>query len=397
MSAIRRLMFMGAALFAVLLCALSESGQSAPPALAQGKPDQVYVWNARRGEIQIRSGSVTEDKLEGVKITEAGGKESRHDAVNVRRVVYGTVPTSYADGVVYLERGDYENAVAKFRIAATDSDARDVVQAAARFKATEALIGWGARDASRFTEAAQEADRFLSAFTENRNVPEARMLKARSTHLTGDVSGAAAEYRAIFDESKAGSKGYDFTLCARAGLEAAHGLLNAPEPDTLAAREVFGDLDSAIAAALSELDENAIGRGELTALQERAQLGEGFVLLATESQARQAKLFFEGKQSSAQTSSAARRFGITLGLALALQNSGEHQKARLQFLEVASLEPSNRDRTARALVGAAECFIELKDSTEWASEARKRLEEVTEKYGDTPAARIAREHLEKLN
>ena len=61
-------------------------------------------------------------------------------------------------------------------------------------------LGWGARDASRFTESAQEADRFISAFAENRQMPSVRMLKARATLLTGDYADAGAQYRSVFDE-----------------------------------------------------------------------------------------------------------------------------------------------------------------------------------------------------
>lgn len=398
MTAPRRLVLLGAAL-AVLSAALPQSALAlaspVPVAPRQGKPDQVYVWNARRAEIQIRSGTVSENSLSQVVVSDSSGKEQKSQSADVRRVTFGSVPTSYADGVTYLERDDFENAVAKFRLAATDSEAREVVQADARYKATLALIGWGANDASRFTEAAQEADRFLSAFPNNRNVPDVRTLKARATHLTGNAAAAAAEYRAVFDEGKAGTEGYRFLICARAGLEAGHCLLEAGG-DTLAAREVFSDLDSAIAQALSDLEETAPERKELMDLQARAQLGEGYVLLATASQARQAKLFFEGRKSAARDANSALRFGVGMGLALAEQSAGEHQKARLAFLEVASLEPRNRDRIARALVGAAQCFIELKDTTEWSSEARKRLEEVASRYGDTPSARVARELLEKL-
>ena len=379
-SALRRVSL---SLFA-LLCAV-------PCAAAQGKPDQVYVWNSRRGEIQIKSGTITQDDLAGVKLTDKGGKESRQDPLNVRRVVWGDVPPSFSDGRIYFERTDYENAVAKFRIAATDAEARPVVQAAARYNSTRSLLAWGANDASRFTEAAQEADRFLTAFPENRYVPLVRELKARATLLSGDAKSAADEFRSLYAESDGPTKGYDFLTCARAGHAAAHAFLTASEPDTVAARELFSGLASKIGAQLVELDEEAPERAELSALQESAQLGEGYVLLATKGQARQAKTFFESRIKN--KGSASQRFGAQLGYALALQSEGELQKARIQFAKVAALDHTDRDRAARALLGMAECSKELKDSSESAADVRLWLEEIVSKYGDTPSARKARELL----
>lgn len=367
-----------------------------PSALAQTKPDQVHVWNARRGEIQVFSGVVTEDGLEKVKLTDKGGKEVSKKSLDVRRIVWGEVPASFSDGMLYFDRGDFENAVAKFRTAATDSEARDVAQAAARYYAVQSLVGWGATDASRFTEAVQEADRFLSAYTDNRHLPLVREAKARATLLTGDLAGAGALYRSLFDECKEESDTYDFTLCMRAGKEAAHALLQTGTPDTVAAREVFGDLDSRISAKLAELDEDDIARPELEGLQQAAQLGEGYVLLAQSGQANQAKLFFSSRANSLSDATPEVRFGTLFGLAKSLQAAGELSNARIEYARVAALDFTNRDRTASALLGFAECTIELQDSTNWSTEARTRLDRIVEKFGDTPAAKKAREHLDKL-
>lgn len=375
----------------LLLCTFVSS------ASAQGKPDKVHVWNARRGETQVFSGVVVEDGLEKIKLTEKGGKEVRKPSLDVRRVVWGNVPNSYADGKTYLDRTDYENAVAKFRSAATDSEAREVVQAAARFYSTEALIGWGASDPSRFTEAVQEADRFLSAYADNRQVPYARAQKARATHLSGNPSGAGALYRSLFDEIAEPSETYSFSLCAKAGRSAGHALLQAEPADTVAAREIFSDLDSRCGAKIAELDEGDPALAELESLQQAAQLGEGYVLLASSGQAHQARLFFESRLNGLDDAAAEVRFGTLLGLAQALRADGETPKARIHFASVAAFDYTDRDRTAAALLGLAECYIELKDSSEWASDAKTRLTRIRDKYGDTPSARMARELLEQLN
>ncbi|MEM7516673.1 MAG: hypothetical protein AAF368_07095, partial [Planctomycetota bacterium] len=39
---------------------------SASPAPLQGKMDQVFVWNARRGSIKVETGRVVADQLGGV-------------------------------------------------------------------------------------------------------------------------------------------------------------------------------------------------------------------------------------------------------------------------------------------------------------------------------------------
>ena len=382
-----------------VLCGLAVSsfGPLSFGAAAQGKPDQVHVWNARRGETQVFSGVVAEDSLERVKLTDRGGKEIRKPSLDVRRIVWGNVPGSYTDGKTYLDRGDFENAVTKFRTAATDSEARDVVKAAARYHSTEALLGWGATDASRFTEAVQEADRFLSSYTDNRYLPFVRSQKARATLLTGDSSGAGALFRSLFDECKEPSETYGFTLCAQAGKSAGHALLQAQTPDTVAAREVFSDLDSLVSARLVELDENDPDRGTLESLQQAAQLGEGYVLLASSGQARQARLFFENRAKNLKGASAELRFGTLLGLGQALQAEDEKSAARVHFATVAALDHTDRDRTAAALLGLAQCYVDLKDSSDWSVEAKKRLTRIGDKYGDTPSARKARELLEQIN
>ena len=380
------------ALFSGLVLSLFASSAS-----AQGKPDKVHVWNARRGETQVFSGIVGEDGLENVKLTDKKGKEIRKPGLDVRRIVWGNVPASYVDGKTYLGRGDFENAATKFRLAATEEEAREVVKAAARFFATEALIGWGADDPSRFTEAVQEADRFLSSFAENRQVPYVRVQKARATLLTGDNAGAGELFRSLFDECEEPSETYNFVLCAKAGRSAGHALLAAQPADTIAAREVFSDLDSRVSARLVEIEEDDPTRAELESLQEAAQLGEGYVLLATSGQAHQARLFFESRSAGLAEATPEVRFGTLLGLAQALQAEDEKSKARIQFASVAAFDHTDRDRAAAALLGLAQCLIDLKDSSEWSSDAKKRLNRIRDKYGDTPSARKARELLEQLN
>jgi len=180
-------------------------------------------------------------------------------------------------------------------------------------------------------------------------------------------------------------------LCLKAGLGAARAYTQAGK--TLEAREVYGVLDSGLRALLASTAEDAPERPELLALGADAQLGEGFVLIAA-GQHNQAVPFFQARLQGADGGTDPNlRFGATLGLAEARFGKREYEAARELFAEVAALDFTDGDRRARALVMLAECYLNL-PSADSKAEARKRLTVVSEHYGDTPSARVARETLQ---
>lgn len=361
-------------------------------ALPQGerpkRPDQV-MWRNRRGQETKQAGTVTENSLAQV-VIEVEGRSRTMESGSVAEIEFGDVPPAYQDGVAYAARGDHENAAAKFRLAAGDPSARDVVKASARLEAAMALKDQGATDANAFVEAKAEYERFLADHPDNREVPRARFFLARMQRLTGDAKTAAETYRSLYKEAAGAgvTPGYSPQLCFQAGLAAAESFLVVG--DTLQAREIYAEMDSLIPRALGEIAVDDAGqRAEFERLQAQARLGEGYCLLAGGSVS-QAKTFFEGQLRNAGARDVALRNGARLGLAETLLAEGKLREAQIEFATVSAIDHTDPDRVARALVGLAECALKLSDANA-RTDARLWIQTVKDHYGDTPSVRKAQE------
>ena len=368
------------------LVATTNSAVASPMAApAQDTPDQIWRVDPRNGRIRTLQGTVTVNSLTEV-VIKIGDRDNKYTSAEVIEIQWGSVPPSYRDGKLLAERNDYEASVASYRTAAGDASGREVVQAEARFRAAQTLLAWGTQDSAQFAECVREVDRFLSDHSGSARVPEARYLKARALHLTGDAAGAAAGFQSLYQTGSAGdAPGYDKGFCLDAGLEAAWAFLDAG--DTQSARSLFTSLGSGYAGLIGEKQDAA--PAELQRLRDAADVvstGEGFCRLVGD-QTQQARSFFESKARD-RNLGAAGRAAAGLGLAQTLLAEGKHRKAQIEFARVAALDHTSRDRTARANVGFAEATMQLGDGDS-ADEARRRLTLVVEQYGDTPAAKRA--------
>jgi TolA-binding protein len=372
----------------------------AAPVFAQGgRLDQVFVRDSK-GSLRQLTGTVAESGLEKL-VLDRDGKEASFDNDRVERIIWGQVSASFREAQTYFDRGDFENAAAKFNLAA-DEDERSVIQAVARLSSGEALMALGKSDPTKFDAALSEFDSYISSYSSSRDLPRARAMQARATLLrggAGDAKRAGELYRSLFEEGNTDTPtvGYDSYECLLAGLESARALITAGE--TLPARETLGALTSAARAMLASAPEDSPERVKLEALVAEAQLGEGFVLLAS-GQARQAETFFQAQLQNAKDGPAAQRFGALLGLgeaalAQGAEDSKKLREASLHLAGVAGLDFTNRDRTARALLLLAETLPKLGDS-DGTAQARLRLQTLIQQYGDTPSAAAARALLESL-
>ena len=374
---------------AVLLALLT------PAVVAQDdRPDQVFVKNPRTGAVTVVTGEVQEDGLEDV-VVEVRGKETKVQSDRVVRIEWGSAPPAFEEGRRYFDRGLFEDAAAKFRVAAGDASAREVVQAVAQLHSAEALLAWGADDPVRFEEATAAAASFLSEHPEHRLVADARMLEARGLRLSGKAEQAAGKYREVFAllEGEEAPLGYDAETCLRAGLYGARAMLAAG--DTLGAREVFTALDSSVGPLLASLTPEDPGYASLAAIRDEAQLGEGFAEL-TAGNSSAALTFFQNKLTGMNGGATDTiRAVASLGLGEALLAEGQTRRAPIEFARVSALDHSDRDRVARAQLLLAKCAQELKDR-----DAKKTsctwLKAVVESYGDTPSAAEARKLITTL-
>lgn len=360
----------------------------------KARPDQVFVLRKSDGALTSIAGRIQKNDLDKV-VVAASGKESTFDAELVQRVVWGDVPPAYHEAQLYVDRGEWPNAVAKWRIAAGDASARDVVRASAKLEATEALLRWGATEPERFAEAVVEVQGFLASYGTNREIARAKMLEARATWLAGKPAEAGALYRAIF-ASLQGDKapaGFDRLTCLRAGLFAARALLDAK--DTLAAREVFASLNAGVGPIVAGAKSDDPSQGALQDILDESILGDGFVELAA-GNSKAALAFFQGKVTSLDAGTPpSLRFGAHLGLGEALLAENRLRDAALHLARAAALDFVDADRVARATVKLAECASKLPDG-DAKTQACTRARAVLAGYGDTPAAARARTLLKEL-
>ena len=381
--------FAGAAA-AALLFATGAFAQDA------ARPDQVFWRNPRTGKIQSIAGTVVENSLSAVRVERASGDESRYDASEVVKIVWTSAPTEYQDGKTYLERGDFERALGMFRSAATDSDARDVVQAAARRAAAEAALAFGGVDPNQFAECIAECDRYNTDYPDSRELPNVRWLKGRALLLSGEPAKAAEWYKALYEEgaNEPPTAGYDREFCLSAGLDAARAYLAAG--DSLPARELYATLVNAFQSMSSALDDTADPAlvSRLSSLQGEAAVGEGFCLLAS-GQADQALDFFNRRLSASDGAAGTERASAMLGLGEAQFAKGDHRAAQVSFAQVSAIDYASRDRRAQALLGLARASNSLGDPTS-TDDAKRALSLIASDYADTPSARAAAELLQTL-
>ncbi|MDF1837414.1 MAG: hypothetical protein P1V35_06085 [Planctomycetota bacterium] len=364
---------LGRLMLASLLCV------TLPQALLAQAKDKVTHYNDRNERVVTEAGMIEASGLDGLTIKIDDETTRKVDANAVMRIVWGEVPSSFTDGDTYWKRQDYASALTQYRLAASDGDARTAVQAAARMRSIECLMKLGASDAGRFTEAMDEAGRYISDHSTGFDLARATQAKARALWLTGKPQEASDLYNGLFEKGSAKAAGYPSMLCYESGLQAAWSALDAA--DTGKARTYFTATQTAIEGALG--DAIPTQAPQLQSWAATASIGEGFCLLKS-GDSRGARSFFEGKQSSS-TLDASGVFAATLGLGEALLAAGEAAEAQVHLARVSALDPSGRDRTARALLGLAKCMKALGDPKA-ETQASILLAKVKGAYGDTPAA-----------
>ncbi|MFT5150821.1 MAG: TolA-binding protein [Planctomycetota bacterium] len=363
--------------------ATPSTSPTSAPSVQSTKLDKVLRRNPRSGKVTTLSGIITENALSGVTLDKSG-KDQTINTEEVLRIEWGAFPTSFSDGKSYVARGDFENAVARFQEAAGNAAAREVIQAAARLNSAEALLAWGAIDAGQFANCIAECDRFLSEYADNREVPRARWLKGRATRLSNDAAGAAAIFQGIYQEASTErpTAGYERSMCMLAGLDAADALLEAKQGAD--ASTLYLAIETSLASMIAAItDLGSPERSRLVAARGKAAAGEGFAHLA-EGRLPQALTFFQGRLGSTDIATA-ERHAATLGLAEVYMAQNKIRLAQVEFAKVAAVDHTDRDRVARALLGLAQSTMQLGDSDATVS-ARRYLNDVKNRFGDTPSA-----------
>jgi len=369
-----------AALKPALGAALSLAFALSGPASASERPDQIFYLD-RNGNPRTQSGTITESTLDGVALE---GRGSTIDAATITRVVFGDVPSAFRDAENYLARGDFENALQQFRMAADDSEARQVVRAAARLNAGRTLLRHAqfGGPATVFAEAVGEFDTFITDYPTSRLLPEARTLGARARRLNGDAQAAGELGAAVFDElSTSPDDAYTAAICFDTGLAAARSFYAAG--DKAAGDALLTRMQDTLTPLLGEAELEE--RDRLRLISDAISLTEGWGMLADQRWG-QAATFFSGKVRGDTTPGL--RNAARLGHAQALLGQGNTREAQIQFATVSAMA-TDRDTIAAALVGLAKSSMDLEDADTKES-VRSWLTSCIEQYGDTPAAGEAR-------
>jgi len=363
--------------------------------LQDGRPDLVIIAGRRDSEVPI-AGTLVEARLDRV-VIEVDGEEKSYDHTKVLRVQLNRLPVEFEDGRKHVKAGRYAEAVEAFSEVARTAD-RAPVQAAALLEAIGAEVGMSSADPAAIGRARALADRFVSEHGDHRDVPRARRWQARLAHVEGDTGVAIDRYSALLGELSGAEAavGYEPILCLEAGLAGAHAALDAGENDR--ARDLFANLEEAATAVASARDADDPVAIEAEAVRERAQLGEGWILLAG-GQGTQAESFFKSRakrpEDGGQLSTALARFEARMGLARSYEAAGKLRDAQVEYAAVSATAFGAQDLVARALLGLAATTLELGD-TEARAQARLWLEELLKRFPDTPSARPGRELLATL-
>jgi len=371
---------------------LAAFGTLLPCATASAQRADQVTWIDGAGRTKTWRGTIKENSLTRT-VIESGGRDRNVDSAAVLTVVFGDVTASYANGMAYFDRGDFENAAAQFQLAATDATARDVVKASARLHAAEAWMRRSQEDDSAFQSAVDQLETFFTDYPNNREIPRVRQLLGRAKWLSGDNAGAAEEYRALYGEVQGDqtTTGYSLEICYDAGVAAAQTTLATGDID--GARKLFDSVATALTSVVASIDAASPRRRPLENTLSDARLGEGSCLLASGNNS-QAKTFFQGLLSSAPKTGS-QRFGAHLGIADTLLADGHFREAEIEFAQVTALDYTSRDRVAKALVGLAECAVKLSDASSRA-DAKRWLDTVRSEYSDTPSVLRAQELLKDL-
>lgn len=360
-------------------------------ATQDGRPDLVII-RTRRGEKPI-AGTLIEAGLDRV-VIEVDGEEESYDHTKVLRVQLSRLPVTFEDGRKHAKAGRYTEAVAAFTEVA-DSGERSPVRAAALIEAVEAEVASSGTDPAALGRARALADRFVSEHGAHRDLPEARRWQARLAHLAGEYDRAIEGYASLLGELEGSepSVGYDPILCLEAGLSGAHAALDAGDDGR--ARDLFASLEETSTAVASALDADDPVAISAEALRERAQLGEGWILLAG-GKGTQAQSFFKSRVEGDKLSTAQARFEARIGLARSYEEADELRAAQVEYARVSATAYGARDLVARALLGLSATTLELGD-TEARTQARTWLTELLTRFPDTPSARPGRELLATLD
>jgi tetratricopeptide (TPR) repeat protein len=307
----------------------------------------------------------------------------------VEEVIYFDVPTAFKNGLNFVERGEYENALNSFQLAMEARGVRDWIQVYGLFEKAKAYQQWGLSDNSKFKNAVETYNELLELAPETRFYAEVLFGLAMSYSMSGDLGNAIKAFDRLAQEA------YDKKLGviweARAKYEKALAQMNGGKYD-----DAERDLRSAMTFA-TEQARSAKNDPELMASLNRiaglARLNQGTVLIKKKKNS-EARRFFEEILND-KSSSRDARAGAMCGLGECLLAEKKFKEAQEQFAEAKVLFFDLPEEGARATFFLGQLCLELKDKEpNYKKRAKDYFQEVIELYPETSWAKRARAKIE---
>jgi TolA-binding protein len=306
------------------------------------------------------------------------------DAALVAQVSYDDAPEAFVKGQEFLKKGDGENAVNSFRLALKSKTRGNWINVHGNYHLGVALQMWGAKDASRYKEAAATFAQLLKDAPECRFLPDALRRQGDALAASGDANGAAAVYDRLAQvarDRKLGILVEADSMIRKADAFARAGMSKEAEA-------AYGQAGSFAESNAAQQKDETLKR-QLQGIGGKAQLSQGTALLRNKKFV-EAKQFFE-RVAQAPSSSPDVVAAALNGVGEVLLEQGNARGALDQFARVRVRHYLAREETARATYFLGKTVLALKDAEpNGRKKAADYFAEVVERYGDTTWADRAR-------
>lgn len=315
--------------------------------------------------------------------------EKTISADKVGEIIYHDVPQAYKNGLSFLEKGEYENAVNSLNLAMEKRGVGDWIQTYGLFNIAKAYQLWGLTSPSKFQKAVESYNKILEVNPETRFFPEVLFGLAESYALHGDLANAVKAYDRLAQEA------YDKKLGAlweaRAKYEKAVAQLNG---------EAFDDAERDLRSAMTFAAEQAksarndpVLEAALNRIASLSRLNQGSVLIK-KNKVSDARRFFEDILQDS-TSSRDALAGASCGLGECLWTEKKLKEAQEQFAKARVLYFDIPEEGARAAYYLGLICLELKDKEpNYKKRAKDYFQEVIDLYPKTSWAKQARAKIE---
>jgi tetratricopeptide (TPR) repeat protein len=320
-----------------------------------------------------------------------GAQERALTSDKVTSITYYDVPDAYTNGLDYLQKGEYENALNSFQLAMEKKSVRSWIKTYSLFQIAKTNQQWGLSNKDKFQDAIDAFNKLLEQDPQTRFYPEVLFRLASCHAANGDLANAQKAFDKLAQEA------YDKKLGviweAKAKYEKALAQLNGGSHD-----EAERSFRSAMTFATEQAkdaknEENPVLKAELGQIASLARLMQGTVMIK-KNKIREARQFFEAIINDASSGRDAKA-GAECGLGECLMAEKKYKEAQLQFARAKVLYYDIEEEGAKATYYLGElCLLLKNEEPNHKMRARNYFMEVVDAYPGTSWAEKARAKIE---